>query len=219
MSDAAPPETLPDADIEAMKRLADGDDLALNGIMHRWKDKVAAFLYRMTGSAEAAADLAQETFVRLYQSRARYQPAAAFPTYLFRIAANLGRNHARWRTRHPTVSVEDCTAAFQQLPGHDASPMRLPNSRKPRSASKRPSPACLSISGSAASLHLSGNESARDRSGSRLHDQSRRNTHLSGSTDAQRTAGGPTAELSEDCAVIGGNCFVQGIGRRGVDRS
>ncbi len=122
MSEAALPECPPDADVEAMKRLADGDDLALNGIMHRWKDKVAAFLYRMTGSPEAAADLAQETFVRLYQSRARYQPTAAFPTYLFRIAANLGRNHARWRTRHPTVSVEDCTATLQQLPGHDASP-------------------------------------------------------------------------------------------------
>ncbi len=122
MSDAVLPDSPPDADLEAMKRLAEGDDLALSGIMQRWKDKVAAFLYRMTGSAEVAADLAQETFVRLYQSRARYQPTAAFPTYLFRIAANLGRNHARWRTRHPTVSIEDCTTALQQMPGHDASP-------------------------------------------------------------------------------------------------
>lgn len=122
MSDAALPESLPDADIEAMKRLADGDDLALNGIMQRWKDKVAAFLYRMTGSPEAATDLAEETFVRLYQSRARYQATASFPTYLFRIAANLGRNHARWRNRHPTVSIEDCTATLQQMAGHDASP-------------------------------------------------------------------------------------------------
>lgn len=122
MSETLTSESPPDADIEAMKRLAEGDDLALNGIMHRWKDKVAAFLYRMTGSGEAATDLAQETFVRLYQSRARYQPTAAFPTYLFRIASNLGRNHARWRTRHPTVSVEDCTTTLQQLPGHDTSP-------------------------------------------------------------------------------------------------
>lgn len=122
MSEAVMPDSPPDADMDAMKRLADGDDLALNGIMHRWKEKVAAFLYRMTGNTEAAADLAQETFVRLYQSRARYQPTAAFPTYLFRIAANLARNHARWRTRHPTVSVEDCTAALQQMPGNDASP-------------------------------------------------------------------------------------------------
>jgi len=122
MSDAVLPDSPPDADLAAMKRLAAGDDLALNGIMHRWKDKVSAFLYRMTGSSEVAADLAQETFVRLYQSRARYQPTAAFPTYLFRIAANLGRNHARWRTRHPTVSIEDCTTTFQQMPVHDESP-------------------------------------------------------------------------------------------------
>ena len=83
---------------------------------------MAASLFRMTGRAAAAADLAQETFVRIYQSRTRYQPTAALPTYLCRRAANLGRNHARWRTRHPTVSVEDCTATLQQLPGHDASP-------------------------------------------------------------------------------------------------
>lgn len=122
MSEVILTDSAPDVDIEAMKRLAEGDDLALNGIMHRWKDKVAAFLYRMSGSPEVAADLAQETFVRLYQSRARYQPSAAFSTYLFRIAANLGRNHARWRTRHPTVSVEDCPATLQQIRGQDASP-------------------------------------------------------------------------------------------------
>lgn len=100
-------DTPPDADIAAMQRLAAGDDLALNDLMERWKDKVAAFLLRMTGSCTTAADLAQETFVKLYQSRARYRPSAAFPTYLFRIAANLARNHARWRQRHPTVSIDN----------------------------------------------------------------------------------------------------------------
>ena len=99
-------DTAPDADIEAMRRLSSGDDLALNGIMHRWRDKLAAYLYRSTGSHEAACDLAQETFVKLYQSRHRYQPGAAFSSYLFRIAANLARNHARWRKRHPAVSIE-----------------------------------------------------------------------------------------------------------------
>ena len=112
----------PDADLEAMKRLIEGDDLALNSIMQRWKDKLASFLYRLTGSHEAACDLAQETFVRLYQSRSRYQPSAAFPTYLFHIAANLARNHARWRIRHPAVSTEDCADTIQQMTGHESSP-------------------------------------------------------------------------------------------------
>lgn len=97
----------PDADILAMQRLATGDDLALNEIMHRWKSRVAAFTQRMTGDAETAKDLTLETFVRLYQRRQSYRPAAAFPTYLFRIAANLARNHQRWQRRHPTISLDD----------------------------------------------------------------------------------------------------------------
>lgn len=92
---------------ELMARLASGDDLALNAIMLRWKDRVAAFLYRMTSHPDTAADLAQETFVKLYQARLRYQPDGKFSTYLFAIAANLGRNHARWKSRHPTVSLDE----------------------------------------------------------------------------------------------------------------
>lgn len=117
MSDAPP-----DADILAMQRLAAGDDLALNEIMSRWRDKVAAFLKRMTGDPDAAVDLAQETFVRLYQHCGSYSPSAAFPTYLFRIAANLARNHQRWRRRHPTVSLEDEESAAGETPGHQPSP-------------------------------------------------------------------------------------------------
>ncbi len=118
MSDSTPP----DADILAMQRLAAGDDLALNEIMHRWQDKVAAFLKRMTGDPDAAVELAQETFVRLYQHCGSYSPTAAFPTYLFRIAANLGRNHHRWRRSHPTVALEDEEHAGSEAPDLQSSP-------------------------------------------------------------------------------------------------
>ena len=97
-------------DSELMSRLAAGDDLALNELMRRWSARVSAFLYRMTGRRDTAVDLAQETFVKLYQARARYKPQGNFSTYLFAIAANLARNHGRWMARHPTVSL-DATAA------------------------------------------------------------------------------------------------------------
>lgn len=112
-------ETVPDS--ELMQRLAAGDDLALNAIMTRWQDRVAAFLYRMTGRTEVAADLAQETFVKLYQARSRYRKGGTFSTWLFTIAANLGRNHARWVARHPTVSLD---------PGGDGNP-EFPESLDP----------------------------------------------------------------------------------------
>lgn len=95
------------SDTELMSRLAAGDDLMLNTIMTRWSGRVSSFLFRMTGQRETAIDLAQETFVKLYRARSRYKPQGHFSTYLFAIAANLARNHSRWLSRHPTVSL-DC---------------------------------------------------------------------------------------------------------------
>ena len=96
-----------DADVVLMQRLAGGEDLALNELMSRWRERVASFLLRMVGDHATAMDLTQETFVRLYTSRHSYKPMAAFSTYLFHIAANLARSHARWKSRHPTVPMED----------------------------------------------------------------------------------------------------------------
>ncbi len=97
------------SDSELMAQMAGGDDLALNALMDRWSKRVAAFLYKMTGQRETAVDLAQETFVKLYQARDRYRPTGTFSTYLFAIATNLARNHARWKGRHPTVSMDATT--------------------------------------------------------------------------------------------------------------
>ena len=96
-----------DDDVLLMQRLAEGDDLALNALMARWRERIAAFLLRMVGNHATAMDLTQESFVRLYTSRHSYRPTAAFSTYLFHIAANLARSHARWQGRHPTVPLTD----------------------------------------------------------------------------------------------------------------
>ena len=94
------------ADIECMARMAAGEDLALNDIMQRWQQPLVTYLYRSTGSESEAVDLAQETFVRVYEKRHSYRPSGKFSTWLFTIATNLARNHARWRKRHPTVSLD-----------------------------------------------------------------------------------------------------------------
>lgn len=108
------PITTETGDHELMARLAAGDDLALNALMRRWSDRIVSFLYRMTGRHDAAVDLAQETFVKLYQARARYQPRGGeFSTWLFAIASNLAKNHTRWRSRHPEVSLD--AAADDQI--------------------------------------------------------------------------------------------------------
>ena len=94
-----------------MQRLAGGEDLALNELMHLWSPRITAFLARMTGDDHAANDLAQDTFVRVYQHRASYRTTQAFSTWIFHIAANLARNHARWRSRHPESLMSQETLA------------------------------------------------------------------------------------------------------------
>ena len=112
---------------ELMRRLRGGDDLALNELIQRWQKPLVGFILRYVGNAEDALDLAQETFVRVYESRARYRPSAKFSTWLFTVASNLCRNHARWRARHPAISLQSPDASgdhtFEQtLPSRDPSP-------------------------------------------------------------------------------------------------
>ncbi len=94
-------------DVAAMERLRDGDDLALNEIVDRWQRRVISFLFRLTGNEAVAQDLAQETFVKVYQNRMTYRPKGEFSTWLFTIAANLGKQHFRWSKRHPAVSLDE----------------------------------------------------------------------------------------------------------------
>lgn len=97
-----------------MARLAGGHDAALNDLMERHATAVFRFLCRMLNHEDDANDLAQETFVRVFQARASFDPNKKFSTWLFTIAANLARNQIRWRTRHPNVSLEAESATTEQ---------------------------------------------------------------------------------------------------------
>ncbi|MBL9116362.1 MAG: RNA polymerase sigma factor [Verrucomicrobiaceae bacterium] len=95
------PSSRDDLDSELMRALADGDDLALNSLMEAWTGPLIAFFTRLTGDRAIASDLAQETFMRIYRHRFRFRQNERFSTWLFAIGANIARNHARWRNRHP----------------------------------------------------------------------------------------------------------------------
>ncbi len=84
-----------DPDLELVRALQGGDDLALNSLMARHREPLFRFLYRYTRNETAARDLAQETFVRAYFGIHRFKPGARFATWLFQIGLNLCRDHAR----------------------------------------------------------------------------------------------------------------------------
>jgi len=100
-----------------MERLMAGQDAALNDLMERHASPVFQFLCGMVGNEDDANDLAQETFVRVFRSRTTFRTSEKFSTWLYTIAANLARNHFRWRARHPNVSLEAETGDSEQTLG------------------------------------------------------------------------------------------------------
>ncbi len=108
-----------DQDRADMARLVVGHDAALNNLMERHGPKLMNYLIRCLLDEDFAADLAQETFVRVYQHRERFDTRQKFSTWLYAIASNLVRDHLRRTARHPEVrNTEDDlreAAAGQEL--------------------------------------------------------------------------------------------------------
>jgi len=98
--------TREDADAADMERLAAGQDTALDGLMERHGERLFHYLIRLLQNESDAADAAQESFVRIYQHRSRFDTRQKFSTWLFAIASNVARDRLRWRVRHPQVSLD-----------------------------------------------------------------------------------------------------------------
>ncbi|MEI8041646.1 MAG: sigma-70 family RNA polymerase sigma factor [Verrucomicrobiota bacterium] len=112
-------------DREDMARLNAGHDVALNALMDRHGERLFHYLLRQLNNETDAADLAQETFVRVYHHRARFDPGQRFATWLYAIATNLLRDRFRWHKRHPQVSLDaepdGAGASVDTLPDGSAS--------------------------------------------------------------------------------------------------
>jgi RNA polymerase sigma-70 factor, ECF subfamily len=98
-------------DARDMARLVAGHDSALNDLMERHAPRLFHYLVRLLRDEDDAADLAQETFLRVYQSRNRFNLRRSFATWLYTIASNLVRDRFRWRSRHPQASLDAQTEA------------------------------------------------------------------------------------------------------------
>lgn len=84
-------------DTELMLRVREGDEVSFGLLLDRHRGPVIHFLYRMVQNQAVSEELAQEVFLRVYRSRATYEPTAKFTTWLFRIATHLALNWIRDR--------------------------------------------------------------------------------------------------------------------------
>lgn len=110
-----------------MLRLMSGNDAALNELMERHGPRLFNYLVRSLQNEDDAADLAQETFARVYHNRSKFDAELKFSTWLYTIASNLVRTQFRSRSRHPQVSLDAAQAESgtdfrETIPANQPSP-------------------------------------------------------------------------------------------------
>jgi RNA polymerase sigma-70 factor, ECF subfamily len=104
---ALPPRTPAElADEGLMERIRAGDATALDALLKRYWDVVVAYARQILGDPAAAADTAQQAFIKLWQRREQWTPTGSVAAYIFRIARNAALNERRAR-RVRVVSSEN----------------------------------------------------------------------------------------------------------------
>ncbi len=94
-----------------MRRVQSGDEASLATLMDQWELPLKGLLQRFLHNEQEAADLAQETFVRVWEQKEKFRPDAEFRPWLFSIAVNLARNRLRWWRRRPEVTLDAWSGA------------------------------------------------------------------------------------------------------------
>jgi len=95
-----------------MVSMQNGDESALTMLIDLWQLALLRFVFRYVQNETDARDIVHETFVRLYDKRQSFRRGASFSGWIFTIAANLARNHVRWRKRHPSAALPNYNDSY-----------------------------------------------------------------------------------------------------------
>lgn len=106
-----------DQDFLVVERVQAGDVDAFDELILKYRERIYSVIYNLTSNREDAADLAQDTFIKAFQSIGRFKGKSSFFTWLYRIALNTTLTHLRKsRLRRffsfEKMSEEDHSAGF-----------------------------------------------------------------------------------------------------------
>ncbi len=117
-------------DEQLVQSALDGDRRAFEQLVRRHQRGLVNHIFRHIGQREGAVDLAQEVFLKVYQSLSSFDPRYRFTTWLYRIASNCAIDYLR-RKRPPTCSIhtdprdDKSEGASKSLAGNDPTPHDL----------------------------------------------------------------------------------------------
>lgn len=101
-----PDETLKrQSDSDVMLRVQWGSESAFAELYERYYRRLLDFFFGMSRNVQLSEDLCHETFVRIWQLRARYSPSGSFAAYIFTVARHIWQEHCRRAGRQPKIAA------------------------------------------------------------------------------------------------------------------
>lgn len=98
-----------------VERAQSGDREAFGELVLRYREGVVNVVYRMSGDADLAEDIAQEAFIRAWKKLPSYRPNAPFRNWVYRIATNAALDNLRQAKRTEDIGKADLVNAGQGI--------------------------------------------------------------------------------------------------------
>ena len=99
-------------DTRLMLKVSKGDERAYDRLYRKYFPIVTGYATSINGHDNLSEDIAQEVFTRMWENRVKYQPSAAFKTYLFGYAKNILQETKSTLRREKTLDID----RFPNLP-------------------------------------------------------------------------------------------------------
>lgn len=93
--------------IERARRTPAEADACLSTLYRRYQTKVAAWCLRISDDREAAADVAQEVFLRVHERLATFRGESRFSTWLYTVTRSVAINRGVSERRRQADALED----------------------------------------------------------------------------------------------------------------
>lgn len=116
---------------ELVARCRAGDELAWETFVLQFQSRLFALAYSYVGDREEARDLAQEIFIRLFETRRKWAQGEEFLPWLFKVARNRSVDYLRRRrVRVPPSTVDADAIASLADPAPGAEAMAVESDRR-----------------------------------------------------------------------------------------
>lgn len=101
-------------DSELIAKSIRGREDSFEELVRRYQRPITAYVYRMLNDYDASLDVAQEVFIKVYNSLEKYSSDYKFSTWLYRIAHNAAIDHMRRNSANlQSLETESEDGAYQ----------------------------------------------------------------------------------------------------------